>query len=293
MPDSRTIESIAPRIAAVEVHRHRWVSALRWGEDGLVTAADAIGHRDPIRALTHTGEAHAELVGLDPSTDVALLRLTKSPGSLEPADWRGADSHLTERIAIVGREPGGLGAAPGHIRLAGQAWTSQRGGRIDRRIELHAAWYPSLEGAAVVNAEGALIGMSVPGVRGRILCIPISTIERVTASLRLRGHVPQPYLGVRLQAVALDEQARSELAVPASVRSLALISSIQPQSPAALGGARLGDWIMGVDGATFEGPDGLARHLATRQIGEAVNLSVWRDGSVRSIQVTVGERPVA
>jgi len=287
---SPSVESIAMHLASVQTHRHRWTSALRWGADGLITAAEAIGHRDALQVMTHAGSERAELVGLDPSTDVALLRMQKTPQPTDPPIWAQGDAHLAERIVVVGREPRGPTATPGTIRLAGEAWTSRRGGRIDRRIELEVSWHPSMEGAAVLNDAGALIGMSVPGPRGRVLCIPIATIERVAAVLATHGHIPQPYLGVRLQAVALDEQARAELSLPTDVRFLPLISSVEPQSPAALGGVRLGDWVLGANGHTFGRADDFVRSVAACKIGDALELALWRDGAVRTLTVTIGQR---
>ena len=285
------LDTIARRVVVVRVRRYRWASALRWGSDGLITAADAIGHRDPLVVYGDLGEQRAEVVGLDPTTDVALLRLLES--SPDPVHWTAAEPDLGEQIKIVGREPRGATVNAGSIRLAGEAWTSQRGGHIDRRVELDASWYPAMEGAAVVNEAGSLIGMAVPGPRERVLCIPTATLSRVAGVLEARGHIPQPYLGLRLQPLLLTEHARTDLALPSDTRSVAVISSVEADSPAALGGAQLGDWVLGANAALFAAADGLVRLLAERQVGDAIQLNVWRAGVTQRLDLKVGERPSA
>jgi S1-C subfamily serine protease len=286
-----SLEIIARAIVAVRARRYRWASALRWGSDGVITAADAIGHRDPLPVYGDFGERRAEVAGLDPTTDIALLRLLEPSPS--PVNWTAAQPDFGEQIKIVGREPRGPTVNAGSIRLAGSAWTSQRGGRIDRRIELDVAWYPAMEGAAVVNEQGALIGMAVPGPRGRVLCIPTATISRVAGVLEARGRIPQPYLGVRLQPLLLTEPTRMSLALPTDTRSIAVISSVEADSPAAIGGARLGDWVLGANGVVFPAADGLVRLLAERQVGDAIQLNVWRAGASERLDLRVGERPSA
>lgn len=284
-----SLETLAARMVALRVGRFRWAAAVPWGSDGLITAAEAIGDRDPLPVYTELGEQQAEIVGLDPTTDVALLRLLKPPG--EPVSWTTAEAHLGERIRIVGREPRGPTMTEGGVRLTGGAWTSQRGGRIDRRIELDVTWYPAMEGAAVLSEAGGLIGMAVPGPRGRVLCIPTATMSRVVGVLKTRGHIPQPYLGVQLQPIRLNEHTRVGLSLPDLARSVAVISSVEAGSPAASGGAQLGDWVLGANGAAFTAADGLVRLLAERQVGDPLQLSVWRAGAPHLLDLKIGERP--
>lgn len=284
-----SLETLAGRMVALRVGRYRWAAALPWGSDGLITAAEAIGHRDPLPVYTESGEQQAEIVGLDPTTDVALLRLLEPPR--EPVNWKTAEAHLGEQIRIIGREPRGPTMTEGRVRLAGDAWTSQRGGRIDRRIELDVSWYPAMEGAAVLNEEGALVGMAVPGPRGRVLCIPTATMSRVVGVLQARGHIPQPYLGVRLQPILLNEHTRVSLSLPDRTRSVAVIASVEAGSPAATGGAQLGDWVLGANGGAFTAADGLVRLVVERQVGDPLQLSVWRAGASHLLDLRVGERP--
>ena len=103
-----------------------------------------------------------------------------------------------EPIVVIGRTSRGPAAIWGSVQLAGPAWSSRRGGRIDQRIELDVAFDSSFEGGAVIDMEGNIVAMAVPGPYHRVLGIPATTIEAVVSKVDKFGRLPKPYIGDRL-----------------------------------------------------------------------------------------------
>jgi S1-C subfamily serine protease len=145
----------------------------------------------------------AKLVGRDPATDIALLRVAKTNDELVEFDRRSI--RPGELALIVAAAESAPLAALGMIAAALPAGQSMRGGTIDARIEMDIRLRRRAEGGLAINGEGQAIGMAVRGPRGRTLVIPGSTIERAANQLHEHGRVPIPYLGVSLKDVPLKE----------------------------------------------------------------------------------------
>ena len=131
--------------------------------------------------------------------------------------------------------------------------------------------------------------MAVPGPQRRVLGIPGATNERVLGEIERRGHLARPYIGVRLQALWLDEPARRELG--RSGRTVAVVGGIDPGSPAAQAHVELGDLLLRIDGQVIDGAETLAERIAAAGPGNAVSLEVLRGGKPLAIEVRVGDRP--
>ncbi len=287
---ARHIASIAPRAQALRLSSRHSVSAIHWRDHFLVTASDALRGADPIPVKSSDGEHRAHLVGANPNVDVAVLKLDDAARSA-PALSSPATIEIGSSIAVVGRTMEGVLAAWGGVKLNGDAWTSQRGGRIDRRIELDVSFDRRLDGAVVVDAGGDVVGMAVPGPRGRVLCIPAATIERVVTAIETHGRVPQPFIGIRLQPLWIDPATARELELPSDMRSVPVVSAIESGSPAAAAGLQVGDWLLTADGGTLSRPQVLPGVVAGKRPGETLELTVWRSAVRQAITMQVGERP--
>ncbi len=171
------VAAAAPSVVAV--HSHRALSSgFAWRPDLVVTADEALADEGEIAVTLPGGERRkAVLVGRDPTTDVALLRVEGAglpPVSLDPAPLRAGALALA-----VGVHDGTPLVAFGAVAVAGPAWRSMRGGDIAARIELDLKLRRQAEGALVLDAAGHGVGMAVYGPRRRTLVIPAATIDRV------------------------------------------------------------------------------------------------------------------
>jgi hypothetical protein len=137
----------------------------------VVTAAEALRGDDDVEASGPTATVRAQVVGVEPAVDVAVLKLTEftSATALPTTDA----PETGETVGVVGRCADGVLAMWGTVKLSAGPWTSRLGGRLDRRVELDVCVDRRLEGALVVDTTGGAIGMAVPGPRGRVLGVPI------------------------------------------------------------------------------------------------------------------------
>jgi S1-C subfamily serine protease len=279
------IHSVAQRVGAVILGR-RVVSGIRWRGDLMVTAAEAVSGAERVDVRIESSNANALVLATDLGTDVAVLRV---PNLASPTGGFSVQTlRLGATVAVVGGDEHGPHATWGSMRFAGLAWTSRRGGTIERRLEIDVRFDPALEGAAIVDMNGTIAAMAVPGPFPHVLGIPAETIERVVTLVEKHGHLPQPYIGVQLQSLWIDETTRTQLGRTA--RRIAAVSGIDPGSPAAAAHIELGDLLLTVDG-TPAGSRILAQRIAGLTPGHEIELEVLRGGQPCRIRVRVGERP--
>ncbi|MEO8882436.1 MAG: S1C family serine protease, partial [Devosia sp.] len=218
----------AARVVAVESGGHS-ISGVIWRDGLVVTAHEGLAGEEEFAVTLPSGEKRdATLIGRDPSTDVALLKL--DTGNV--GEWPAAALPQTGSIALaVGRHETSVLAAFGVVSEAGPAWRSMRGGLIDARLVLGLRLPRRAEGGAVIAPDGKLIGLAVSGPRRQVLVIPASTIERAVATLNAKGYVARGYLGVSLHPLA------------GAGNSGAIVVGLEADGPAAKAGLVVGDII--------------------------------------------------
>jgi S1-C subfamily serine protease len=280
------IQSVAPRVAALILGRRRVVSGIHWRDDLVIAAAEALSGAERVDIRVGDSNASGEVLATDLGTDIAVLRVS----GLAPATGGFSTQGLRvgETIAVVGGGESGAAAVWGSVRFAGPAWTSRRGGTIGRRLEIDVRFDPVFEGAAIVDMNGTITAMAVPGPPRRVLGIPAETIETVVALVEKHGHLPQPYIGVRLQSLWIDEATRTQLG--RSARRIATVSGVDPGSPAAAAHIELGDLLLTVNRAPAESLN-LVQQIASLTPGQEIDLEILRGGQPHQIRVRVGERP--
>ena len=309
------VQTAVSKAAAVVLGRRRVLSGFRWRDDLIITAAEAIGGVEQADVRLEGDELEAHVIATDLTTDIAVLRIASAaasanaPGLNARVANAGADTNVDaarvaaanapaptaallrvgETIAVVGRTLRGPIALWGSVQLAGPAWSSRRGGRIDQRIELDVGFDPSFEGAAVIDTTGNIVAMAVPGPYHRVLGIPTSTIESVVAKVDQFGHLPKPYIGIRLQPLWLDDDTRTKLGRKA--RGIAAVGGIDAGSPAEQAHIELGDLLLTLDGQPADSVNDMARRIGSATPGQTISLEVLRGGKPLTIDVQIGERP--
>jgi S1-C subfamily serine protease len=286
---ARLVTTSGARVLALRLSPNHSVSAIHWQDAYVVTAADALRGDDDVEASGATATVRARVVGVEPAVDVAVLKLSEFASTTTLPLTDGPETGKT--VGVVGRCADGVLAAWGSVKLSAGPWVSQRGGQLDRRLELDVRFDRRLEGALVLDATGGAIGMAVPGPRGRVLCIPASTIQRVITAVVQHGHVPRPFVGLRLQPLWLDRASAASLELPAHTRSVAVVTAVEPGSPAAAADVRVGDWLVAAAGSSLTGAPAFASVIACRQPGDVVELSVHRAGARATLKVQIGDRP--
>jgi S1-C subfamily serine protease len=275
-------------IVRVEGRRRLPSSGVLWsGGDLVVTAHHTIERRSDVRVGLPGGETvEAKVVGRDPATDLAVLRLAKAAG--KPLAAAEAEKVRVGHMALaVGRPGADLQATLGIISAIEGGWRTPFGGQLDQFIQSDVVMYPGFSGGALIDAWGRLVGMNTSGVlRGVSLAVPAATMARITKTLVEHGRVRRGYLGVGVQPARLAKPHGSS-----GQTTGLLIASVEEGSPAEKAGLFLGDVLLTMGGKPLASMDDLLSALGGDVVGQSAALEVMRGGKVSSIQVAIGERP--
>jgi S1-C subfamily serine protease len=291
-----TAERAGRSVVAVNARWRNSSSGVIWRNGVIVTADHTIRREEEIRVTLPDGRsAIAELAGRDPGTDLAVLKADTSDAPVARA--AAVDSVKTGNLVLaIGRaEQTGVSAAMGVVSNASGPWHTWRGGKLDRFLRLDVGLYPGVSGAAVVDAEGKLLGIATAGLsRTSLLAIPASTIDRVTDELLRQGHIARGYLGVGLQPIGLPEHLTAKLKVPSGSKASAaglIVLSVEPDGPAGQAGVVIGDVLVALDGTPVTGTDDVQEFLSGDHVGKPLKASLVRGGEPTERTITVGERP--
>jgi S1-C subfamily serine protease len=274
----------------VQARRGPPASGIALAADLVLTADHVVdpAREDSIKiGLPDGSEVGASVVGRDPATDVAILRIAS--GSLTPAKAAAGEPRTGALALVVGRPGAEPNASLGLITgLAGPART-RRGGMLERFIQVDAVLYPGFSGGPLVDADGAVLGMITSGLGfgGPAVAIPWALASQLAETIGKHGKVPRGYLGVGSQPVTLSPQAK-EL-TGGQERGL-LVVQVAEGGPAAAAGFLQGDILVKLDGSAVTNADDLQGLLGPNRVGSSVNASVVRGGELRDLSLTVGTR---
>jgi serine protease Do len=254
----------------------------------VVTNNHVIEDADEIKVAFKDGtELDAKVVGRDPATDIALVKIeAKSPlqplpfgdsKALRPGDW----------VIAIGN-PFGLE----HTVTAGIVSALHRrgigAGRYEDFIQTDAAINPGNSGGPLINLAGEVVGINTainPRANTIGFAVPIDMAKEVLPSLRTTGSVTRGWLGVVIQQITPDLKDAMNLPDEKG----ALISGIDPKGPAHGAGIKKGDVIVRFDGQPIDEMDELPRRVASVAPGKTVDVVVRRGGEEKSVSVKVGK----
>src|SRR5713101_7230750 len=221
--------------------------------------------------------AEADLIGDDPDTDVAVVRI-HAP-QLVPA--RLGDSHtirVGQLVVAIGNPYGfQCTVTAGVVSALGRSLRSQSGRLIDNVIQTDAALNPGNSGGPLVTSRGDVIGVNTAVIlpaQGICFAIAINTATFVAGRLIKDGRIRRSYIGVGGQNVPLPRRLMRMQHLSAT--SGVLVVSVEPHSPAQLAGVHPGDVLVGYAGHTIAGIDDLHRLLVEEQVGSRALLMVLR-----------------
>jgi S1-C subfamily serine protease len=256
------------------------------GAGRVVTAAHVLEHGNGWVVQTAEGDSlAAEVAGADPSTDLAVLRVT----GLTPAALPAADrARVGEWAVALGRTwSGALSASPGAVSVVGGPLRTGRGPAIEEVVRADVRPHPLGAGGPLLDARGRVAGIAT-GVmlRGLPLFIPGAAAWRIADALAAQGRIRRGYLGVSAQPIRVPAGQRAGR--PQEVALLVLGTSAD--SPASRSGLLVGDLIVGFDGHAVQVHEDLLTLLTAERIGKAAPLDVIRGGEPRTLQIEVAEQ---
>jgi S1-C subfamily serine protease len=282
------VERCAATVVAVHARPRFNSSGVHWSPDLVVTAEHTVRDDENVFVTTSAGEKlAAEVVGRDPGTDLAVLRVQNLTIPVAPRVEDGGyrPGHL---ILAVGRNKEGANASLGVIGSIGGSSQTWRGGKLDEVIRLDVSLHPVASGAAIVDASGKLIGIGTPALsRAAVFAVPHGTVERVVRALVAHGRVPQGYLGAGLQPISLPEHLTKSLGL--SVSAGLMTVSVDQEAPAGKAGLLIGDVLLDLGGQPVDRPESV-RPLLAEAVGKTLSARVLRGGALANIEIAVTER---
>ena len=232
----------------------------------------------------------ASIVGTDPKTDLALLKI-RDAGDYKSVSFSRAAPRVGDWVIAVGN-PFGLGGTvtAGIVSARGRDIGS---GPYDDFLQIDAPVNRGNSGGPTFNANGEVVGVNTAiyspsgGSVGIGFAIPAEVARDVVASLKDKGAVARGWMGVQIQPVTPD------IAESMGLRSTkgALVAEAQPGSPAQAAGLKSGDVITAVNGETVDSPRDLSRRIAALGPQTRVDLTYLHDGAQKSASVTLGVLP--
>ena len=285
---SDVVARVGPSVVRVDDGSRLTATGLLWTEDGVVLTTSHGTERDDdlLVELADGTRLPAVLVGRDPETDLAVLRVSAS--GLRPVTKADPEAVQVGQLVLALGRPGesGLSATFGIISARQD---TQDGGRPEYILHTDATLYPGFSGGPLVNVAGEVVGMTnLSYGRGMGFALGLPILAHVADALLAGGAVKRGYLGVSTQSVALPQSLQTALAV-SQERGL-LVVQVESGGPADTAGLSLGDILLGLGGAALDDVDDLRRHLRGLAAGQAVTLDLARGGAAHSLTVTLGAR---
>jgi S1-C subfamily serine protease len=283
-----TVETAGPSVVRVEGRRRLPATGIVWSAEGVIVTANHVVKRDENIGigLADGQRLTAAVAGRDPSTDLAVLKADAS--GLAAAERVNGDVQVGHLVLALGRPGRTVQATLGIVSALGDSWRTRMGGQVDRYLQTDVVMYPGFSGGPLVGAGGQVIGLNTSALaRGVSLTIPAATVERVTSTLLAHGRMQRGYLGVSTQPARLPAAMKEELDQETGL----LVVSVEPGSPAEEGGMVLGDTIVGLGGSAVRQHDDLLALLSGEVVGQKTPIKIVRGGELRTVNVTVGQRP--
>ena len=258
----------------------------------IITNAHVVQQAEQIRVkLSNRDEYDAKLVGIDPKTDVALIKVKPrqdlpvvslgDSDKLEVGDWVVA---IGNPFGLAETVTAGIVSAKGRVIGAGP---------YDDFIQTDASINPGNSGGPLLNTDGAVVGINSAifsrsgGSVGIGFAIPINLAKHVVDALREHGKVVRGWLGVSIQDMSPSLAQSFGLDHPYG----ALVVEVEPGGPAAKAGLRRGDVIIEYNGTTIDESHQVPTLVAETAVGERATMKILRDGHEQTVTVTVAEQP--
>ena len=281
-------ESVSPSVVNVNAGR-RGGTGIVWSSDGLVvTASHVVGHSMALTVVMSDGkELEAKLVGRDPYTDIALLKVDTS--GLTPVKVGSADGIKVGQFVLALANASGrkASATSGIITTHRRSMRGFWGVMIEDAVVSDAKLNPGYSGGPLVDASGSLLGMNVAYFAGRGVAVSVDSLKETVGKISKDGRVKKGFLGVVVEPVELPE----ELARSADVgqEDGLLVRSVDAGSPARAAGITLGDIILRLGDAQATDEYELHKALSGDVVGKTLALRILRAEKVADLKVTPRE----
>ena len=304
---TRVVEQVGPSVVKIDVHhaphsggpgagpnmpRGGSGSGFVFTNDGLIlTNSHVVHHASKIDVTTQDGGVlPADLIGDDPDTDLAVVRV--SAGDLVPAALGDSQALKPGQLVVAIGNPFGFqtSVTAGVVSALGRTLRSSSGRLMDNIIQTDAALNPGNSGGPLVDTRGQVVGVNTAVIlpaQGLCFAIPANTVRWVASALIRDGRIRRAYLGIGGQHVRLQRRTMRVHGIKSE--SALMVVHVEAAGPAHAAGLMDGDIVVAFDGRPITGVDDLHRLLDERKIGVRTTLTILRRGEKRDIVVMPAE----
>jgi len=254
-------------------------SGFIFSSDGLIfTNSHVVDGAEKIMvSLLNENEIEATLVGKDPDTDLAILKIYTQGYSVARLGDSGA-LQIGQFVIAIGNPYGYQHTVTtGVVSALGRTLQTQSGRFVDNVIQSDAALNPGNSGGPMINTDGEVVGVNtavIQGAQGLSFSVDINTAKEIARQLIRDGKVFKAYLGLQLQDVPLNERVRQHHKLPN--HEGIFITRIEPETPASRSQLMEGDIIVSFNGKPVRNSNELFKALTTRDILRMTDISVIR-----------------
>ncbi|MFC1488616.1 DegQ family serine endoprotease [Thermodesulfobacteriota bacterium] len=254
----------------------------------IVTNNHVVEHADEIQIKLKNGnEYEADIVGRDPSTDLALLKIEAKHNFPFVALGNSDDLNVGEWVVAIG-SPFGLEhtVTAGIVSAKGRVIGS---GPYDDFIQTDASINPGNSGGPLINMKGEVVGINtaiIAGGTGIGFAVPVNDAKGVIQQLKEKGEVTRGWLGVSIQDVSEEVSDYYQL----KSNEGALVAEVFEGDPADLAGIKPGDIIVEVNGEKIKSSRDLTGFIASVPVGGVAGIKVLRDGKSKTFKVKIAKR---
>ena len=291
-------EAVSPAVVRIQVENKRGRggsgSGFVFTPDGFILTNSHVVHgAEKVTVSTpESGEFNAQIIGEDPDTDLALLRIdAPSLHSVKLGDSRRI--RVGQLVVAIGNPYGfQYTVTAGVVSALGRSLRSQSGRLIEDVIQTDAALNPGNSGGPLVNSAGEVVGVNTATIlpaQGLCFAISINTAQFIASKLIRYGKVQRSYIGVQAQTASLNRTIARHYELKTTTGALVL--SAESGSPAQRAGLQEGDVIVSLDDEAVEGVDVLHRLLGEERIGAAAQVVVLRGSRRLEFKVVPEVRP--
>ena len=295
------VERVGPAVVGLSVQVGQANGRSRGGSgSGVVVAPDGLiltnshvaGSASRIGVTTADGlELKARLVGDDPDTDLALLRVDEAV-TLTAAPLGDSKKLRRGQLVIAIGNPLGFESTvtTGVVSALGRSLRARTGRLIDDVIQTDAALNPGNSGGPLVSSHGEVVGVNtavIMGAQGICFAVAANTASFVLGELVRHGRVRRAFIGISAQQLAIPRRLRR---AGIDQESAVMVAAVEPASPADRAGIKPDDIVVSLDGLAITGADDLIRALTGEKIGRSVALDLLRGTERLSVSLTLQER---
>ncbi len=237
--------------------------------------------------LSNGKDYYAKVIGIDPMTDLAVLKIASFRKLVRPVFGKSRDVHVGEWVMAIGNPYGLEGTVTVGV-VSGQGRTDLGITTFENFIQTDASINPGNSGGPLINLEGEIIGINTAVAEigsGVGFAIPIDMALKVADELIEQGEVARGWLGVSIQSLTPELASSFQIQ---KVSTGVLVNSVENKTPAKDAGLLRGDIIVQFDGRQVLGSKKFQMMVAQTRIGKVVTIKIIRNGSEKTVRAKIG-----